>query len=337
MMVRMDANESPWGPSARAVRALDRARLDRYPEAGPLEDALAHTLGVSADRVVLGNGSTELIGLLVLTWCGPDGAVATTDGSFVAYRQLAEAAGRRLQLARPRPGGGVDLDALAAVVDAHTQLVFVANPDNPSGTTLSREDLARFLARLPQPGPLVVLDEAYREYVRDPAYPATAAFFDDPRVVVLRTFSKVHGLAGLRVGWLAAHPDVAARVRAVGGPFRVGRASRAAALEALGDAAHIGSVVAGTLRARDGLRNALLERGFHVPPSEASFLMVSLGQAAAPVCTRLARAGIVVRDLEPYGWPDAIRVTVGQEAENHAFVEALARVGDRFRPAFPLR
>ncbi len=336
-MIDLDANESAWGACA-GVSAVLRAVCDdpevllRYPPLRPgpgsLEHRLAASVGVGLDRIVLGNGSTELIGLLIGLCRGTD-AIATSAGSFVAYRQLAGAAGIPVRLAAPRPGGGLDLDALAGVVDEHTRLVFIANPDNPSGTICGCADLRRFLERLPSPGPLVVLDEAYRAYVDDPTYPAATRFLGDPRVVVLRTFSKAYGLAGLRCGWLVASPEVAARVRAMAGPFRVGRPTRLAAEAALSDADHLRRVVGQTREARDTLRTALLERGIHTLRSHASFLMTELPGDATPVVGVLEQAGVRVRDLTPYGWPRAVRITVGRPADNRVLAEVLQAVSDQ--------
>ncbi|MEZ4321801.1 MAG: histidinol-phosphate transaminase [Myxococcota bacterium] len=321
-MIRLHANENPWGPSPSVAAGLVRASTSEYPDAGGLEGALADTLGIPSDRIVLGNGSTELIGLLIQTLCAPHQAVATCEAGFVAYRQLARAAGRRLQLSRPRPGGGTDLDALADVVDATTALVFVANPDNPSGTLCSAAALDRFLAALPSPGPLVVLDEAYREYVHHADYPTPTRYLGDPRVVVLRTFSKAHGLAGLRCGYLAASPTVAARVQAVGGPYRVGCPTRAAALAALADREHVQQVVSRTTTERERLHRALTGLGLRVVDSHASFLMVHLGLPAEPVAHRLAESGVFVRALGPYGWHDALRLTVGRPTDNDRALRA---------------
>lgn len=319
--LRLHANENPWGP----VDRQHGSPLWQYPlDMGALEHALAEREGLAVEQIVLGNGSTELISLLILALCPPDGAVACCAGSFVAYRMLARAAGRPLQLAAPGRDGGTCLEALRSVVDARTRLVFIANPDNPSGTLLRREALRTFLGALP-PHVVVVLDEAYREYVDDPGYPDATEFIG-PRCLTLRTFSKAYGLAGIRCGYALCEAELASRLRGICGPFRVGRLTRAAAEQALADEVGLGAVVHRTRRARADLLARLREIGLEAPRSHTSFVMVELGQPAAQVAGRLAGEGIRVQPLDAYGHPGAIRLSVG-EAEHHALlVDSLREV-----------
>ena len=318
--LRLHANENPWGP----VGGGDDA-LWQYPEdLGELEQQLAQRLGCRPGDIVLGNGSTELISLLVLALTDTAGAVAACAGSFVAYRSIARGAGRRLQLAPPHPGGGTDLDALRAVIDARTQLVFLANPDNPSGAVLSEEALRRFLCSLPD-GPIVVLDEAYREYVDDPRYPLPGAL-RGPRLVVLRTFSKAYGLAGLRCGYAVCPEAISSRLRALGGPFRVGRLTRTAALCALRASGELQVRVDRTRAARQALGEALRAEGLVVAESHTSFLMVTLPVPAARAAAALLRRGVRVQPLDDYGRPWSIRVTVGRPAGHGRLLSALREI-----------
>ncbi len=328
--LRLHANENPWGPVGTgghpAPELAAAGPLWQYPQdGGALEAALAGTVGCAPGSIVLGNGSTELISLLILALTGPDEAVACCAGSFVAYRMLATAAGRPLQTAPPRADGGTDLDALADALTPATRLVFLANPDNPSGTLLGAAALRAFLDRVP-PRVVVVLDEAYREYVDAPDYPGPTALLG-PRVVVLRTFSKAYGLAGLRCGYAVAVPPLAARLRQISGPYRVGRPTRAAALRALADPAGLAALVRRTRAARHDLAARLAARGLRCSESHTSFLMVELGQAAAPVAEALAAQGIRVQPLGLCGHPSRLRVSVGDPDHHRRLVGALDALG----------
>lgn len=319
--LRLHANENLWGPLGSAP-----ADLWRYPEAqqGDLEQAIAARIGLRPEDVVLGNGSTELISLLILSLSDRGSPIATCGGSFIAYRALAQAAGRPLQLSAPRPGGGVDLPRLRQAVTPQTRLIFIANPDKPSGTILDRRALAGFIADLP-PGPIVVLDEAYREYVQHHRYPGPTEVLG-PRTVMLRTFSKAYGLAGLRCGYALCPPDISQRLRAISGPFRVGRPTREAAMRALRDRDGLHTVVTRTAAARVQLTERLRRAGLHVAESHASFVMVDLQRPAREATAALRAEGIQIRPLDADGRPTAVRVTVGRPGDQPRLVAALRRV-----------
>lgn len=321
--LRLHANESPWGSAGD--QDLDPS-LWQYPDdISELEAALAESLGAAPQDIMLGNGSTELISLLIQALSVPGEGVATCAGSFVAYRSLARAAGRTLQLSAPHPGGGTDLGALRAAIDDRTRLVFIANPDNPSGTLLREPALRAFLESLPADGPVVVLDEAYREYVEDPGYPAPTAL-RSPQTVILRTFSKAYGLAGLRCGYALCPRPISEQLRAISGPFRVGRLTRAAALSALRDQDYLRGVVSQATAARSALSAALRDLGLPVAESHASFVMVDLGIPAAEAAAALLARGVRVCPLHTSRRPTSVRITVGRPEDHPRLLAALRAV-----------
>ncbi|MBI4814924.1 MAG: histidinol-phosphate transaminase [Deltaproteobacteria bacterium] len=328
-VVMLAANESPVGPSPRAIEAAMAAlsSAHRYPDADgtALKRALADHHGVAPDEIVLGNGSSEVIELLVRTMVGPNEVVAAAWPSFVVYRQAAQAQGRDVVLA-PLVDDVVDLDALASICRAETKLCFLANPNNPTGTSVERGRLETFLERIPR-STTVVVDEAYREFAEDDAFDGLElrrSFRD--QVIVLRTFSKAYGLAGLRVGFGVMSREIASYVNRMRQPYNVSSVSQAAALAALSDRAHVERTRRVVLEGRQQLAEGFVALGLAHIPSDASFIVVRLPRSAAEVERALVARGIFVRSLTGYGMPDALRITVGPEDANAIFLDALADV-----------
>ena len=324
-------NENPLGPSPRALEAMGRAAaaVHRYPDPTRqrLKDALARVHGLPAGHIALGNGSSELIALLVHAFVAPGDEVVVSRPTFVIYGMSTRLIGGSLVETPATGGGGHDLEAMLAAIGPRTRLVFVCNPNNPTGTIVGAAAWSRFLAAVP--GHVVVVsDEAYHEYVDDPAYPRTRDDLDGPaRLVVLRTFSKVHGLAGARVGYALSDAATALALERVQLPYAVSAIAQAGALAALGDTAHVERSVAAARRGRTDLAQALAALGLTVFPSHANFVMVDLGRTAAPVVTALAGEGLFVRDLAPWGAaPTLARITVGTPTDNERVVRSLGRV-----------
>jgi histidinol-phosphate aminotransferase len=326
--VRLAANENALGPSPRAIEAMGRAAAGahRYPDGGgfALKHGLARALGVAPDQVALGNGSNELIQLLVHLFVDPGDEVVFAHPSFVMYGLSTRLLGG---LPRPVPGRGHehDLDAMRAAIGPRTRLVFVCNPNNPTGSLVRRAAWRAFLAAVPE-RVVVVSDEAYHEYVEDPDYPCSIDDLALERpLVVLRTFSKIHSLAGLRIGYALARPELCALFDRVRLPFNVSSVAQAAALAALDDPGH---VARGRALAREGrtfLAAALARLGIAVPEAHANFVLADLGQDGRPLCAALERSGVLVRDLVSFGMePSFLRITVGTAEENRRFVAALA-------------
>jgi histidinol-phosphate aminotransferase len=331
-LLELGSNENAWGSSPAAQRAAAAALADahRYPDplGGDLRRAIAAAHGLDASQVMLGNGSHELLMQLAQAFAGPDAGVVASQFGFAVYAIAAQAAGAPF-LAVPALGIGAgmprghDLAAIAAALGPGHRLVYLANPNNPTGTWFGRDALDRFLA---QAGPdrLVVVDEAYLEYATDPALQSAIGLLArHPNLVVTRTFSKAHGLAGLRVGYACAHPDALAVLERLRESFNVNGPGLAAAEAALGDAAHVARVREQTRRERDGLADALRRRGLDVAPSQTNFLLVDFGKDASAIESGLLHRDVVPRPMRGYGLPTCLRLTVGRGADNARLLAAL--------------
>jgi histidinol-phosphate aminotransferase len=326
----LSANENPLGPSPRAIAAYraHAENLHRYPEGGSsaLRAALAKHYGLDAQRIVCGNGSDELIGLLVHAYAGPGDEVLYSQYGFLMYPIAAKANGA-VPVAAPEKDFRADVDAILKRVNARTKIVFLANPNNPTGSYLSREEVTRLAEGLPKTC-LFAIDAAYAEYVVRNDYSAGAELVErHDNVVMTRTFSKIHGLAGLRVGWAYCPVGVADVLNRIRGPFNVNAAAQAAALAALEDVAFTDQTRTHTDIWRDWLAEKLKALGLQVLPSVGNFLLVRFaggtGRDANAADAFLARRGIIPRKVAAYGLPDCLRITIGTEAETRAVVEAL--------------
>ncbi len=325
-VVKLASNESPFGPSPHAVEVLRRIVTDahRYPDAAgyELRHALAAFHGVKPDEIALGNGSNELINLLALTFAGPDEHAVTGNPSFVCYRMALNAANVPLTEVALRDGLHWDVDSLLAAVRPDTKLLFVANPNNPTGTYLARGELERLLRSLP-PRVIAVLDEAYAQF-------ATAADFASAlqlratreRLVVLRTFSKAYGLASLRVGYAVAPPKIVAYLDRVRAPFNVGGLAQAAARAALGDLEHVARTIENNTRERERVTRALEALGLRVAPSEANFVLVDVRTSGRAVYERMLQRGVIVRPM-PAPIETWLRITIGVRDENDRMLATL--------------
>ena len=323
----LDANENPLGPSPRAIEAMGRAaaQAHRYPDpAGrALKARLAEVLGVTPAHLALGNGSNELIELLVHLYVAPGDEVVVSRPTFIMYGVSVRLLGGRL-VEVPGCGTEHDLTAMRAAIGPRTRLVIVCNPNNPTGAIVRAGAWRTFLAGMPE-GVVVVSDEAYHEYVDDPEYPRTLDdVFTGRPLVVLRTFSKVHGLAGARIGYAIARPDIAQGFDRVRLPYNVSAIAQAGARAALDDAEHVARSRTLVHAGRAELARALSALGLRSHPSQANFLFVDLGRDAEPVTTALEGAGIRVRPLAAWGAePSCARITVGTANENARLVSVL--------------
>ncbi|MFV2087642.1 histidinol-phosphate transaminase [Micromonospora sp. LOL_021] len=320
--IKLASNEVPYGPLPGVVEAVAQAAVSthRYPDMGvlALRAALAERLGVAADRIVTGCGSVALCEHLVRATCLPGDEVVYSWRSFEAYPIIAATTAASSRRVPNTPTHAHDLSAMAAAVTGQTRLVLVCNPNNPTGTSVRRAELDRFLDAVPD-DVLVVLDEAYKEFVTDAEVPdGLAAYGDRPNVVVLRTLSKAWGLAGLRVGYLVAHPEVASAVRKVATPFGTNALAQAAALAALDQADEVRRrcdlVIAERTRVTDAVRKLVPD----VPDSQANFVWLPLAERAVPFGAACESRGVIVR---PFAG-DGVRVTIGTPAENDAFLAA---------------
>jgi len=327
--IKLASNENPMGPSPAVVEAVMAAlpELGRYPDGGgfALRAALAAHHGVGPDAITLGNGSNDCLDLIARTFLQPGAESLFSEHAFAVYPISTQAVGATARVA-PARDYGHDLEAMAARVSEHTRVVWIANPNNPTGTWLAAGPLRDFLASLPRTC-IAVVDEAYIEYVQEPDYPNASRWLADfPNLIVTRTFSKAHGLASLRVGYALSDPAIADLLNRVRQPFNVNSLAQVAALASLSDPVHIRHHVE---QNRSGLAQlaAGFERlGLGYIPSVGNFIAVDLGRPAAPVNEALMREGCIVRPVANYGLPNHLRVTVGLESENARLLRALERV-----------
>ncbi len=327
--VKLASNENPLGPGRLALAAIQAGidGLARYPDGGgfALKRALAERLKIEPGRITLGNGSNDVLELAARAFAGPGDEVVFSQHAFAVYPIVTQAVGAR-PVATAARDWGHDLAAMARAVGARTKLVFIANPNNPTGTWIGRSALQEFLDRLPK-HVLVVLDEAYFEYVEEPDYPdGTALLADHPNLIVTRTFSKAYGLAGLRVGYALSSAAVADLLNRVRQPFNVNSLAQAAAVAALGDREHLARSRDLNRAGRRQLGRALPAIGLAPIPSAGNFLCFDLGRPAAPAYEALLRQGVIVRPLANYDMPNHLRVTIGRPEENERFLGALKTV-----------
>ncbi|MBY6274787.1 histidinol-phosphate transaminase [Symbiobacterium thermophilum] len=323
-LVKLNQNENPLGPSPRAVAAARAAmaQVHTYPEgtARRLRERLAQMWNLPADWFLIGNGSDEVFRLLAEVYLEPGDRVVVPEPSFAAYRFVAELMGAEV-VAVPLAGWTMDLPAMAEAAARGAKLLFLCRPNNPTGTVFAEADLRAALERVP-PSTLVVVDEAYREFDETP-FDSRALVQDYPNVVIARTFSKIYGMAGFRLGYGVMRPEVLAPLYTARDPFSVNGLAVAAGLAALEDAEHVERTRALTREGKAYLYAAFQRLGLGYVPSEANFVLFDAGRPAAEVFDALLRRGVLVRPCGSFGLPDHLRVTVGTPEQNRRFVEAL--------------
>ncbi len=333
--VKLASNENPLGasPKARAAVAGLLDELARYPDGGGFElrTALAEFHGTEAGAITLGNGSNDVLDLIARTFLAADSEAIFSEHAFAVYPICTQAVGATAKVAAAHDGStgprfGHDLNAMRALVSEKTRVVFIANPNNPTGTWLPEEELLEFIHDLPS-DLIIVVDEAYTEYVEEAAYPdATQWLEQHPNLIVTRTFSKAYGLAALRVGYGLSHPDVAELLNRVRQPFNVNAPALAAAIAALGDQEHLKQAVAVNRTGMAQLVAGFERLGLDYIPSVGNFVCVDVGRSGAEVDAQLLRKGCITRPIGGYGMPRHLRITIGLEDENRRLLEALESV-----------
>jgi histidinol-phosphate aminotransferase len=322
--VKLASNENPLGPSPAALEAVRQSLggLHRYPDGGgtALRGAIAARLKVSPEAVILGNGSDEVVDLLAKTLLVAGDEAVMAAPTFGIYR-IAVLAHQGRPIEVPLAAGRHDLDAMARAVTPRTRLFFLCNPNSPTGTALSRHEVDALVARLPD-HVVVVCDHAYEEYAVAADFPQTAALVANGRVVVLRTFSKIYGLAGLRIGYGVGSPDLIGVLNRVRLPFNASTVAQVAAVAALGDEAHVRASRMVNAAGKTYLTAAFAKLGLAFYPTEANFLYVDVGRDGRAVFERLLREGVIVRHIEGA----RLRITIGLPEENQKCVAALERV-----------
>jgi histidinol-phosphate aminotransferase len=332
-IVKLASNENPLGPSPRALAAMRESLGDAwlYPDGNgfDLKSALAHRHGVSISQVTLGNGSNDLLVLLAESFLDAGASAVYSQYAFAIYPLAVQQTGARAKVVPAYPLGhamalGHDLDAMCAAVDDTTRLVYIANPNNPTGTWNGPDALRRFLERVPRTT-IVVLDEAYFEYSRRVDCPDGMDLVGGfPNLVVLRTFSKAHALAGVRVGYAISHPEVADIVNRVRQPFNVCTPGLVGAVASLADAAQTQRALRLVEEGLAQLTVALPRLGVKLYPTAGNFVLVDVKRSAQKVYEGLLRRGVIVRPVGGYGLPTCLRVTIGTAPQNEKLIAALA-------------
>lgn len=333
-IIKLASNENPLGPPAKAIEAMQAELADvwLYPDGNgfALKEKLAALHGVAMNQITLGNGSSEPLEFIVRAFVQPGDEVLFSEHSFAIYPIVTQAMGG-VGVAAPAKDWGYDLDALKQKISDKTRVIFIANPNNPTGTWLSGDALEKFIAAVPQ-DIIVVVDEAYYDYASHPAtgaegYPNAIEWVANyPNLMVTRTFSKSYALAGLRVGYSVSHPQVADLMNRVRPPFNVNNLAMTAAVAALADDEHLRQSVEMNAAGLKQLAAAFEAMALEYIPSVGNFICVDVAREAGPVYEGLLHEGVIVRPVANYGMPNHLRVTVGRPDENQRFIAALKKV-----------
>ena len=328
-VVKLASNENPLGASPLALHAITHSlgSLNLYPNGGlDLRRVLAEKFDLKVENVIAGSGSEGIMSNIIRTFLGDDDEVLTTDAAFIGFQVLAKGRGVKYRTV-PLRHWHYDLPALAAAITDRTKIIYLANPNNPTGTIFTRLEFDEFYKHVPE-RVLIILDEAYFEYAKDtPRYPDSMHYRYD-NVITLRTFSKIYGLAGVRIGYGFAHEELIANLLKVKLPFEPGTIAQAAGVAALADREFLHRSLELNARGIRFLTNSLQEMGFTVVPSETNFVMVPLDNEShvKDVTEQLLRRGIVVRPLGAFGLPSCIRISTGTDEENSIFMDAMKEI-----------
>ncbi len=333
--IKLASNENPLGPPPSALAAI-RDRLDElalYPDGSgyALKQELGAHHGMDPNRITLGNGSNDILVLLAEAFLTPDTVAVYDQYSFVVYRLVVQATGAESRVAPSNPSDhrqpfGHDLGAMRDLIDDQTRLVFLANPNNPTGTWCEKEELREFVANVPATT-IVVVDEAYAEYVERKDYPCASNWIDEyPNLVVTRTFSKIYGLAGLRIGYSISHLEIAEVLNRIRQPFNVNSLAQHGAIAALRDSDFVDRARAMNSEGLQTLTGGFKELGLEVIPSVGNFVLADMGRPAAAISDALLQVGIIVRPVGNYGLPNHLRISVGLPEQNRRLLTELATI-----------
>jgi histidinol-phosphate aminotransferase len=328
-VIKLASNENPLGPSPMAIAAVRAAlaEVNRYPDGGcwALTRKIAARHQVGMERIFAASGSVEVLNLLAFLFLRPGLNAVFSEHGFAIYALATAAAGGEGRAIPMKPGYNFDLDAIAGAIDGSTRLVFLDNPNNPTGTIFRKAEWERFLAKVPEQV-VIVADEAYFEFVRDRDYPDSLNYQDPDRLIVtLRTFSKIFGLAGLRVGYAVARPDIITLLHKVRQPFNVTSLAQIAAIAGLDDAPHVRQTLENNAAGLAYLEHEFKRLGIDFVPSHANFILAEVGDGLK-VFNGLLKLGVIVRPMGGYGLPGHLRISVGLEHENRRLVSALKQV-----------
>ncbi len=327
-VIKLASNENPLGPSPRAMEAIRKniGRVNRYPDSNGfyLKKRLAKTLNLESSNIVLGNGSDELIDIIIKTFVEDDEHIVTADGTFLEYKIISRVKGR-IVITVPLKYFKYDLEEMRRRIGKKTKVVFISNPNNPTGTYVTKYELQDFMKTLPD-NVVLVLDEAYDIFIDVDDFPPSLSYIRNKNVIVLKTFSKAYGLAGLRVGYAVARGEFASYMERARQPFNVNLLAQEAAAAALDDRDFLKKTRKVILEGKDYIYNALTKSGIAYVPSVTNFILVDVGRDGVVVFKELLRYGVIVRDMRQYGFKNFIRVTIGTKKENRRFVRVLKKV-----------
>ncbi len=328
-VIKLASNENPWGPSPKAVSAVKKAlgTVNRYPDAQGyyLKKRLAKFYGLSSGNFVLGNGSDELIDVVIKTFMEADENIVTSEGTFLEYEIIAQVNDRKVKKA-PLRYFKYDLTAILRLVDKKTKLIFIANPNNPTGTYVTSAEVKEFISALPQEV-VVVFDEAYDTFISVNDYPDSLGYLRKKKnIIILKTFSKAYGLAGLRLGYAIAPLEIAAYLERIRQPFNVNLLAQVAGLAALEDKAFLKKTRQMTLSGKDFVYQELSRMGLGYVPSEANFILIDVGRDSQELFKACLKFGVIVREMSQYGLKNFIRLTIGTPKENRRFLRVLKKV-----------
>ena len=328
-VIKLASNENPLGASPLALKAMRDCLRESYlyPDDNCfyLRNALAGKFGVSPAEIALGNGSVEILPQITLAYLGPDSSAVVSEGAFIWHKIAVNIAGGEL-IEVPQKNFTYDLKAVRGALKKNTKLIFIANPNNPTGTMVTREDMDELFRNLPD-DILVVMDEAYSEYITDPGFPDSFRYFREGKnILILRTFSKIYGLAGSRLGYGFARKEIISDLMKVRISFNVNRLSQAAGIAALGDEVHVRRGLRMNNAGKEFLYDAYRKLGLFHLPTYGNFLFVDFARDSRIVFEALQKKGIITRTIKEYGFPNALRITIGTEQQNQRLIRTLKRI-----------
>lgn len=327
-IIKLASNENPLGPSPKAIEAIKKnlSKINRYPDSNAyyLKKKLSRFLNIKPANLVLGNGSDELIDIIIKTFVEDNEKIITADTTFLEYGILARVNNRGV-ITVPLRYFKYDLEAVKRKIDKSTKLVFISNPNNPTGTYVTKIEFEEFMRDLPG-DMLVVMDEAYDTFIDVDDCPRGLNYIKNNNVIVLKTFSKAYGLAGLRIGYAIANEDLISSMEKARQPFNVNSLAQIAAAAALEDKKFLKRTRKTVLEGKDFLYDRLTEAGIAYVPSVANFILIDAGRDGVSVFKDMLKLGVIVRDMAQYGLKNFIRVTIGTKKENERLIKVLRKV-----------
>ncbi|MFH1836561.1 MAG: histidinol-phosphate transaminase [Candidatus Omnitrophota bacterium] len=329
-VIKLASNENALGPSPKAVEAMKKEleRVNRYPDGGSfyLKEALSSKFSVPKENIVLGNGSDEIIILALRAFVEPGDEVIVSDPTFLVYGIASAVIGAK-KIVVPARDLKYDLEAMARSITAKTKMIFIANPDNPTGTYVSDKEFNAFLEKVPD-NTIVFLDEAYYEFAKSEDYPETISYTkkNDKNVIVARTFSKAYSLAGLRIGYAFARKDIAEALNKIREPFNINSIAQAAAIAALEDETYLERSIGIVMEEKKKLYDELNKLDIKAVPGETNFILIDTRRDSIEIYNSLLKKGVIVREMSPWGLKGFIRVTVGLKKENERFIKTFKEV-----------